>query len=189
MISMICLAVCVRSSLIPSDYDYFICRERLKNHAGYPWNVTAVAVPAWKLLEGRPDCKLIPQLPSMTLQMWLAQLLQHGAQAARCVHGLADKLQETSEAAESVAFLAAELARKCPGRRTLLALRRNLMIWWDRNKFLTQWTEMEATFQQALLSVYKCQQKLPAVPVMQLHIPKTAGSSMKQWATLTGCLD
>ena len=52
LISMICLAVCVRSSLIPSDYDYFICRERLKNHAGYPWNVTAVAVPAWKLLEG-----------------------------------------------------------------------------------------------------------------------------------------
>ena len=86
----------------------------------------------------------------MTLQMWLARLLQH-AQAARCVHGLADKLQETSDAAESVAFLAAELARKCPGRRTLLALRRNLMIWWDRNKFLTQWTEMEATFQQALL--------------------------------------
>ena len=152
----------------------------------YSRNLTGV--PAWKLPVGRPpDCKLIPQLPSMTLQMWLARLLQH-AQAARCVHGLADKLQ-TSDAAESVAFLAAELARKCPGRRTLLALRRNLMIWWDRNKFLTQWTEMEVTFQQALLSVYKCQQKLPAVPVIHLHIPKTAGSSMKQWATLTGCWD
>eukprot|EP00435_Cladocopium_sp_Y103_P043200 s2893_g12.t1 len=162
-------------------------RELRQNPEGYPWNVTAIALPAWKLPEGRPpDCKLIPQLPSMTLQMWLGRLLQHGAQAARCVHGLADKLQETPDAAESVAFLAAELARKCPGRRTLLALRRNLMIWWDRNKVLTHWTEMEATFQQALLSVYKCQQKLPVVPVIHLHIPKTAGSSLKKWATLTG---
>ena len=45
----------------------------------YSRNLTGV--PTWKLLEGRPDCKLIPQLPSMTLQMWLARLLQHGAQA------------------------------------------------------------------------------------------------------------
>ena len=155
----------------------------------YPWNSTAVAIPAWRLPVREPNCKLVPHVPGMTLKVWLMQVLEYPTRSCRCIHGLANKLQQAERFMDVIHFLADRLQQKCPGRRTLLALRRNLMLWWDRQHVFDSWSQIELVFRRALLALHKCQQKLPATPVLQLHIPKTAGSSMKKWADMTGDLD
>lgn len=155
----------------------------------YPWNSTAVAIPAWRLPVREPDCKLVPHVPGMTLKVWLMQLLEHPTRSCRCIHGLANKLQQAERFMEVIHFLADRLQQRCPGRRTLLALRRNLMLWWDRRHVFDSWAQVEVVFRRALVALHKCQQQLPVTPVLQLHIPKTAGSAMKKWANMTGDLD
>ena len=155
----------------------------------YPWNSTAVAIPAWRLPVRDPDCKVVPHVPGMTLKVWLAQLLEHATRSCRCIHGLANKLQQAEDFIEVVHFLADRLQQRCPGRRTLLALRRNLMLWWDQRHVFDSWAQVKLVFRRALLALHKCQQKLTVTPVIQLHIPKTAGSAMTKWANMTGDLD
>ena len=73
-----------------------------------------------------------------------------------------------------------------------------LRLWWDQNRFLSHWKQLKEPYEKALQLILKpfllnaCVRsfiascELPAAPVLQLHIPKTAGSSIKSWANLTG---
>lgn len=82
----------------------------------YPWNSTAVAIPAWRLPVREPNCKLVPHVPGMTLKVWLMQVLEYPTRSCRCIHGLANKLQQAERFMDVIHFLADRLQQKCPGR-------------------------------------------------------------------------
>ncbi|CAJ1448196.1 unnamed protein product, partial [Effrenium voratum] len=72
----------------------------------------------------------------------------------------------------------------CGSRRTLLGLRRSFLLWWDRTRHRDFWNSAWPTLQRLLRNLHRCQAG-PA-PVLQLHVPKTAGSALKSWAETQG---
>ncbi|CAE7398388.1 CYP704B1, partial [Symbiodinium sp. CCMP2456] len=94
--------------------------------------------------------------------------------------------RDLADAGGDLARLRGKLRRNCPSRQELLLLRRDLMFWWDRHRFHSKWEKLRTAFDGTVQAVELCRKLQRPRAVVQLHIPKTAGSAMKEWAETAG---
>eukprot|EP00439_Symbiodinium_sp_Y106_P035864 s4080_g4.t1 len=94
--------------------------------------------------------------------------------------------RDLADAAGELALLGGDLLRNCPSRQELLLLRRDLMFWWDQHRFHGKWGKVRTAFDGTVRAIERCRKLQRPRAVVQLHIPKTAGSAMKDWAETTG---
>ncbi|CAE8629674.1 unnamed protein product [Polarella glacialis] len=123
-----------------------------------------------------------------SLLPWLSALLNvSDARLASCVSGvLSARLQAApaAEASEAMVVLSDFLEKRCCNRRAQLALRRNVMLWHQRLQAPGDGFGRiaELSYRRTMFALEACRKNLGPARVLQLHIPKTAGSSIGSWA-------
>ncbi|CAE6971963.1 CYP704B1 [Symbiodinium sp. CCMP2592] len=146
-------------------------RQLLVDLAGsrFPTNTSFAPVPWWaRVLSNRQDePREGDSLSPLTVS------LRKGA-------------RDLADAAGELALLGGDLLRRCPSRQELLLLRRDLMFWWDRHRLHSKWGRIRTAFDGTVRAIERCRKLQRPHAVVQLHIPKTAGSAMKEWAETTG---
>lgn len=137
----------------------------------------------------RRDCKWLHAARSADLVQWIASLLAlPGWHQALCAAGsLAQRFQEagTFEWLGALTAICAAIESRCPTRRALVTFRRNLMLWHHRTS-RTWPPRLAAVYGRALMALERCRRALSDGPVVHLHMPKTAGSSVCEWANANG---
>lgn len=137
------------------------------------------------------DCPALHSASSLGLVHWLHRWLKlPPVDLAVCIAGaLAARLAAASagEALEALEALAHEARSSCWQRRTLVVLRRNLLLWRHRARGAGLWMEaLERNVWRVLRLLEVCRSTLNTQPVLQLHVPKTAGISLCLWAESAG---
>ncbi|CAE7272493.1 CYP704B1 [Symbiodinium natans] len=141
------------------------------------------------LLEGGPEsgCAALADLAGAGITAWMERLLQLPKDLqAPCIAGsMANRLQAVSLSSASRALrrLRVWLVEHCPSRRALAAMRRNLLFWekWHRSS-----GSCSRIVQNLTHALEACRAKFSQAPVLQVHIAKTAGSSLCSWANTSG---
>eukprot|EP00441_Pelagodinium_beii_P006959 CAMPEP_0197690790 /NCGR_PEP_ID=MMETSP1338-20131121/108830_1 /TAXON_ID=43686 ORGANISM="Pelagodinium beii, Strain RCC1491" /NCGR_SAMPLE_ID=MMETSP1338 /ASSEMBLY_ACC=CAM_ASM_000754 /LENGTH=383 /DNA_ID=CAMNT_0043273275 /DNA_START=36 /DNA_END=1184 /DNA_ORIENTATION=- len=127
-----------------------------------------------------------------TLSGWVSGLLSlKSSRLSGCVaQSLATRLRAAPlpEASVALKMLEQSLRQRCMPQRALLVLRRNLMLWAQSSRSLLAWADlMDDLYIQVLLQLESCRRSSARNrPVLQLHVPKTAGSSLASWGHRMG---
>ncbi|CAE7667031.1 CYP704B1 [Symbiodinium sp. CCMP2592] len=135
----------------------------------------------------RVACAAMADLLTASIVRWMERLLRLPRKLqAPCIAGsMADRLQAASRNSGGRALrrLHSWLLEHCPSRRALTAMRRNLLFW---EKWQRPCTSCRGTVQNLTAALEVCRAKLPKAPVLQVHIAKTAGTSLCTWANSSG---
>eukprot|EP00927_Polykrikos_kofoidii_P039737 TRINITY_DN34066_c0_g1_i1.p1 TRINITY_DN34066_c0_g1~~TRINITY_DN34066_c0_g1_i1.p1 ORF type:complete len:562 (-),score=53.08 TRINITY_DN34066_c0_g1_i1:104-1789(-) len=138
-------------------------------------SVVAVSSPRFRLTKPSSVSCLLPWLPGAHTAEWFVDRF------LQC---------DLGEALQMLGYLGDSLRNRCPTRRSVAHLRHVVLIL--HHRAIAEGSLQRSThgwplaFRSVLFALERCRSRLKNVPVVHLHAPKTAGSSLCRWANSSG---